>query len=937
VKRLASWLVDYPLVTGGLLVLVTVVLGLQIPRLRIDESAEGLMVEHDPARQFYERVKERFGSDNLTIVLVKADDVFAPAVLEMVRRLSDGLERIEGVTRVDSLTTVRNIKGRDDVLDTEPLVPSPIPATSAELARIRGDALGSRVIVGSLVSSDARATALTVYVTPPGPAARDSGFNQRLVDRIDALLREHSTPGVTAFQVGVPLTKATYVRYLERQLRITPPLGFAVLAIVLFLCFRSVQAIAIPVLTVAVSIVWAVGLMAVLRIPMTVLTGIIPSLLLAIGFTEDVHMLATYHERLRRGEERLTALRGMLEETGLAILVTAATTIIGFASLGLTDITMVVQFGYASALGLTGNLVITLMLIPILLRLWPVPRRVRTAASDGDGEGRIAGWMERLARCNLRYRLPILAGTALVTLVSLAGLARLRVNTDLVTYFPRDDPVRQRIAALQQSLPGALAFYVVVDTGRADGIKDPAVLRHIVAMQEFLAETGKVDKTVSVADYLRRLHREMNGGDPARETIPDTPEEVAQYLLLLEGKELTKYVDFDASAGNVLVRHNLSGSAEMSALLRELDAFNARTFPANVVVRPTGESVLYNNAADYMAINEVTSFGFTFVAIGLIHTLLFMSLKAGFLSLIPNVVPIVWVFGLMGLVGVPLNTATAMIATIAVGIAVDDTVHHMVTYSRQLNEHHDQRVAMLNTMKIQGPPIIYVSLALAAGFLVSVVSPLVPAAHFGLFASLTMIVAMLCELVVTPILMHSVRLVTLWDLVVLKMHPDVVRRAPLLAGLSRWEARKVVLLGRLRSLAPGQLAIRKGEPGSEMYMLVSGRARAYDTQPDGTEKTLEVFEPGATFGEMALLTHETRSANVVAETPAEMLALDFEALERIRMRFPYTGAKVFRNLAHMLSDRLRRATADLVGGGRQAIAAPRLPPQLRGPAKSEAT
>ena len=117
-KRLASWLVDYPLVTGGLLVLVTVVLGLQIPRLRIDESAEGLMVEHDPARQFYERVKERFGSDNLTIVLVKADDVFAPAVLEMVRRLSDGLERIEGVTRVDSLTTVRNIKGRDDVLDT---------------------------------------------------------------------------------------------------------------------------------------------------------------------------------------------------------------------------------------------------------------------------------------------------------------------------------------------------------------------------------------------------------------------------------------------------------------------------------------------------------------------------------------------------------------------------------------------------------------------------------------------------------------------------------------------------------------------------------------------------------------------------------------------------------------------------------------------------
>jgi hypothetical protein len=169
----------------------------------------------------------------------------------------------------------------------------------------------------------------------------------------------------------------------------------------------------------------------------------------------------------------------------------------------------------------------------------------------------------------------------------------------------------------------------------------------------------------------------------------------------------------------------------------------------------------------------------------------------------------------MGLVGVPLNMATAMIATIAVGIAVDDTVHHMVTLSRQLREHHDQALAMLNTMKSQGRPIIYVSLALAAGFLVSVVSPLVPAAHFGLFAALVMVVAMVCELTLTPVLMHSVRLVTLWDLVLLRMRPEVVRTAPLLAGLSQWEARKVVLLGKLEEVGAGQLAIRKGDTGTE--------------------------------------------------------------------------------------------------------------------------
>ena len=443
---------------------------------------------------------------------------------------------------------------------------------------------------------------------------------------------------------------------------------------------------------------------------------------------------------------------------------------------------------------------------------------------------------------------------------------------------------------------------------------------------------------MSVADYLRRLHREMNGGDPAFETIPDTPEQVAQYLLLLEGAELTKYVDFDASAANVVVRHNLSGSADLSALVKELEGFIARTFPSNVVVRPTGESILYNNAADYVAVNEVTSFAFTFVVIGIIHALLFMSLKAGFLSLMPNVVPILWVFGLMGLAGVPLNTATAMIATIAVGIAVDDTVHHMVTYSRQLNEHHDQRVAMLNTMKSQGQPIIYVSLALAAGFFVSFVSPLVPAAQFGLFAALAMLVAMVCELMLTPILMYSVRLVTLWDLVLLKMHPEVVRAAPLLAGLSRWEARKVVLLGRLRSARPRAAGHPQGRRRQRDVLAgVGAGARVRHAGGRDRARPWPCLGPGATFGEMALLTHETRSANVVAEVPSEMLALDFQALERIRMRFPYTGAKVFRNLAHMLSDRLRHVTADLVGGGRHAIAGASLPSKLRSPAESEAT
>lgn len=266
----------------------------------------------------------------------------------------------------------------------------------------------------------------------------------------------------------------------------------------------------------------------------------------------------------------------------------------------------------------------------------------------------------------------------------------------------------------------------------------------------------------------------------------------------------------------------------------------------------------------------------------------------------------------MGLLGIPLNPGTAIVATIAIGIAVDDTVHHMIAYRRQLNAHHDQRVAMVNTLGSQMRPIVSVSLALAAGFLVLSVSSFVPTRQIALLSAFALLLALAGELTLTPLLMYSTRLVTLWDLVRLRMDPELLRRAPLFRDFSPWEARKVVLLGRLGSYAPGELVVRKGDAGAEMYMVVTGSARVFDTGADGAERTLTTLGPGDVFGEVALVGGGVRSASVIAEAETEVLGLDFRALERIRRRFPYTGAKLFRNLARNLGMRLREQTETLL-------------------------
>ncbi len=909
-KKLLLWIVDHPAHTTGLVVTLTVFFAFQIPKLEIDTAAEGFMVEKDPARKYYEEVKKKFGSDNLTVILIKADDVFTTKVLGVVKRMSDALERIEGVTRVDSLATVKNLKGRDDSLDTDPLIGVQIPTEPVVLKRIREDALGNRVFIGNIVSKDGKATAIVVFTDAKAVGRQ---FNKRFTDQVEALIKRESEPGLTIYQTGDPLLKVTYGQYIELDQRTVVPIGAGVLFLILLLAFRTPLGVVIPMLTGGLSIVWAVGLMTLTGLPLNALTGIVPALLIAIGFCEDVHMLSEYRHLIEQGKDKLTAIRAMIAQSALPLLVTTATTVLGFLSLVTSDITVLIQFGYAAAMGLTANFVVTMLLLPTMLRVWRVPKNFRPVAfEDQSTHGSIPRLMERLGEFNLKYRVPIAVVSGILTVGSLIGWYSLRIDTDFMSYFPETSPIRQRAKDLHETLAGAVVFYVVVETGRDDGVKDPEVLRKIAGLQDFLASTGKIDKTVSVADYIRKMHQEMNDGDPKFEMIPDTALQVSQYVLTLEGKDLSKYLDFNASTANILVRHNITSSWELSALLQGIEAYVAKTFPKNVSVRYTGETILINNAADYMAINEVTSLGSTLLVIGLIHSLLFMSLKAGFLSLIPNLIPILYNFGLMGLAGIPLNTGTATVATVAIGIAVDDTVHHMVTYSRQLNEHHDQKVAMFNTMKTQGRPIIFVSVALAAGFFVTMFSQFVPTGYFGFLAGLVMLVAMVCELVLTPILMYSTRLVTLWDLVLLKMNPELVRQAALLRGLSQWEARKVILLGKLQSLQVGEFVLRKGETGSEMYMVVTGQVRVFDLAPDGKERTLTTLGPGTIFGEMALVDGEVRSANVIAESPIEVLRLDFPALERIRKRFPYTGVKLYRNLAGILSVRLRDRTKGMI-------------------------
>jgi len=904
-KRITAWIVTHPLVSIVVVLLVSAAFAYQLPKLRINVSPHLLMVGTDPAVQFYEQTKERFGNDELTMIVVKADDVFTPKVLDSIDHLSEGVTDIPEVVRVDSLTTVNNIRGEEGSVAVGPLLAGVDVTDPTALRAVRRDALRNPVLAGKLVSADGRTTAVLIYSDSDSD---DLQFSERFTDQIDAVVQaEAARSGLEMYQVGRPYRQAVQGRTLVADQELIWPIGGLTIMVVLALMFRSVSVVVITAIARLISIVWAVGLMAAFGYPVSMLSAMVPLLLISVGFTEDIHIISEYRYEIARGHGKREAIAVAMQSLATPLLATSFTTAVGFAGLSLSPIMILHQLGVIASLGFACSFFVTFLVVPALLRYFPAPKLLPVTDGQAAPPSRLVAGLLRLCGGAIRHRRALFVGSAAVSLLLASGIPRMLVDNDILGFFRPGSEIRRRVQDIHESLAGAQVFYVVVDSEKESGILQPKALGAVAGLQRFLADTGEIDETLSVTDFLETVNREMNGGDDRFLALPDSADLAAQYLVLLHPSDTERYIDFDYAAANILVRHNIASTRRMHALLSQIDEYAAGHMPG-LRVTPTSETILTTRAADELASSMVTGMGFTIVIVGLTCAVFFMSIRAALLSLIPNLVPIAIVFGLVGWLGIPINVGTSMVAAIAIGIAVDDTIHYMARNSAELNLHHDLYTAMVETISAEGRVTVATSLALAAGFLVFAVSAFVPLAYFGVLAAVTMIVALLADLTITPALMASTRLITLWNVVGMKLGGDICKLSPLFRDLTPLEARKIVLLGRLQQIEAGRAVVQRGQSGSRtMYVVVTGGLRVCLRDND-REQVLARLAPGQLFGEMALIDARERSADVVADVPSEVLALDRDDIARIERRFPRTALKLLHNLSIILSERLRAAT-----------------------------
>lgn len=871
-------------------------------QLRVDPSEEGLLGEDHEGWEFYQFARRIFGNDETIIVAVDADDVFTPQTIDLVKRLTDRLARVQGVQDVVSLTNVLAIRSTDYGLDIAPLMEK-MPRTTQEYEALRSEVMVNPFIANALVSRENDTAALFVNLEN----AQGHEFVRQVNTAVDEIVRQEAG-GTRVWVTGPPRIKLATTEIVLDDLVRFPPLITLAMMVLLWLLLRSVVGVLVPLVTVIISVVWTVATISALGYSLNILTALVPPLLMILTLSYSMYVVSDFRISARREQAGEVEIAEILRKVSLPVLLAGLTTAVGFLSLNLSNLSAIREFGLFSVIGVVYATIVTLTFTPSLLLL--LRRRSRTAVTSVDAVKDTAfdRILQRVARFDAEHRIAIFIIAGVVFVVAAGGMTQLRVGTEHITNFSPDSDIRQAFEHVNERLDGINPFSIVVQANYPDAFKQPANLREIETLQGWLELQPEIGGTTSLVDYVKFVNKAFNENDSASEVIPDTKKMVGQLLFFAESDQTERLVDSSYRTLNIIVRARVIDSDDVKSLVARVNEKLAQ-LPEHLSARATGNPVLMNQAIDDIMWGQVESVFTTLIVVYGILVSLFLSFRIGLIAIIPNLLPVVVYFGALGITGISLNPSTSLIAPMIIGVAIDDTVHYFTRLNSFARQYPDPDRSTRMTLGSVGRPMTYTSLALAVGFLLLTTSDLRMQAQVGAMASFALVVAWLSDFFLTPALCSRLRIATLWDVLTLDLGAKPQDTIPLFRGLSNFQARIVARMASIREASRGERIIEVGQPGEEMYTVVDGKLQASIEAGEG-RIDLDSHGRGDTFGEAGLF-FATRTANVDVVEDARLIRITRENLETLRRRYPRIAARVFSNLNEILSTRLVHATERL--------------------------
>ncbi|PYM56751.1 MAG: RND transporter [Candidatus Rokuibacteriota bacterium] len=724
-RRYVEGVLRFRLLVIGLALLVSGILGFQIRNLRVVVDPNATLPQKHPYVSATRDAERLFRLKHQVLIGItsRAGDAFDPAVLRKVQQVTSSLVELPGVERGSVFSLARrakNIIGTADGLEVLPLMDS-VPQGEPEIAAMRQAVHNNPVYIDAVISRDARTAAvLADFATDP------AGF-QGIVGKVKPIVERARDASVEVTMGGRPVFLAELERYSERA-QLLFPLAIVVVGLIHYEAFRTLQGLILPLVTALLAVIWGLGAMGLFKTPMDAFNVTTPILIFAVAAGHAVQILKRYYEEYHRLARSGTmpasaasrqAVVESLTRVGPVMLAAGIVAGLGFLSLVVFEVATIRTFGVFTALGIFSALVLELTFIPALRSLLPPPG---PRESRRESEHRI--W-DRLTETIADWvlgprRRRVYAVVTVLLVIWAVAASRVAVDTPLRSYFFESLAFQRDDRILNERLGGTNRLYVLIEGDEEGAIKEPRVLSAMEATQRFLEAQPHVGKTLSLADFIRRMNRAMHADDPGYDRIPESRDLVAQYLLAysLSGdlEDLESYVDDRYRAANILVLLKTDSTAYTQELISKLSAVLPGKFGARIKVRFGGDLAETAALTETIVNEKLLNIIQISAVILVITSLVFRSLTAGVLVLVPLAVAVLANFGLMGLLGIRLNIATSVISAMAVGLGADYAIYLVYRLREELRQGRDEAVAVRVALTTAGKATLFVASAVAGGY-----------------------------------------------------------------------------------------------------------------------------------------------------------------------------------------------------------------------------
>ena len=769
----------------ALVLAFTAGLAVQLPNLGMETAVDKFLDEDDPARILFNEFRDQFGRGEMTIIAVHPPDVFDAGFLRKLQRLHREIEQtVPYVEEVTSMVNARATYGSENELIVEDLLEH-FPETDAQLEKLRERVLANPFYRNTMISEDGTFTTILVRTylydqgddlgdalagfeedfaaAPTEESARpDSLTGQQLGETIRALeeiCERYRADDFELSMAGTPVVQHHLAAALGRDMPRFMGLMILTIGVVLFLLFRRASGVFLPLLVVILSVVATLGSMAASGTYLSTPSQILPTFLLAVGTGATVHILKIFYLRFDAGDSVEDAMAFAMGHSGLPVLMATLTTAGGLLSFLAAKLTPIVDLGLFAPLGIMLALGYCLVLLPALVAALPLRRRA--AASDEEAASALDRGIMWVGDLSATHPWTVVGLIALIAAGSFAGALRVTFSNDVLGWLSPHDPLHAATLLIDEELRGSVTLEVLVDTGRQNGVKDPDFLNSLEQLEGSIGRLTRGDylyvgKTIAITDVVREIHKALNENRSEFYSIPQDPELVSQELLLFENSgsdDLNDFVDAQFQLARFTLKVPYTDPKNYDGFIDDVQAEFDRVLPDHMESRTTGFMGMMGRTMVHVINGMARSYLLAFAIITPLMILLIGNLRGGLVSMVPNLSPILLTLGVMGWAGLTIDMFTMMIGGIAIGVAVDDTIHFIHGFRRYYGKHGDARAAVRETLATTGRALLVTSVVLATGFLTFGLSEMENLYYFGVLTSFTIATAFLLDITVTPALM----------------------------------------------------------------------------------------------------------------------------------------------------------------------------------------